>query len=70
MASARRQPADEDEVVRQLVGDERVDALVQTVGVAEVAVQDMGKKGQVLGDDRAVEPVGPVEGRDLAAAGP
>ena len=60
--------ADEDEVVGQLMDHERVDALVQAVGVAEVPVQDVGEKRQVLHHDRAVEPVRPVEGGDRAPA--
>ena len=61
---------DEDQVVRQLVGHERIDALVQPVGVAQVAVQDVGEKRQVLQLDRAVEPVRPLEGGDRSRARP
>jgi len=39
--------------------DERVDALVQAVGIPEVPVKDMREKRQVLRDDRAIEPVHP-----------
>jgi len=62
--------ADEDEVVRQLGGDERVDALIKAVGVAEVAVKHMGEEGQVLRDERTVETVRPVESSYLACARP
>ena len=50
--------------------DERVDALVQAVGIPEVPVKDMREKRQVLRDDRAIEPVHPVEGGDLTGTGP
>ena len=68
--SEAQRDADEDEVVRELVDDERVDALVQPVGIPEVPVQDMGEERQVLRDDRAIKPVHAVERGDLAGIRP
>ena len=56
--------ADEDQVVGRLVRDQRADALVEAVGVAEVAADEAPEEVEVLDHDRVLQAVGGVEGGD------
>jgi hypothetical protein len=61
--------ADQEKSLRQVKRQQRVDADVELVGVAQVPVQQLADVIQVLHRQRVVQPVRPVERRDVDRGG-